>query len=127
MSYLAWPVSVNGRHYSRSGKMYHMTLKYLGDGPIALSYLRLLLKEHGNRKPSKWLAPIWKPEIFSDLIHVLELKNPPTWLIPFHDSFDDLRTDDFPTYRPHVAVDLEDWHESAVIEFHPLVLADLNK
>ncbi len=106
-----------------------MTLKYLGDGPVALSYLRLLLKTDGKRKPPDNSGPSarYKPEVFGDLVNVLELKNPPLWLTSFHADFDMLRDDDFPSFRPHIAVDLEEWHESAVIEFHPLVLADLNK
>lgn len=65
MSYLAWPVSINGKIQTPDGKPFHMTLKYLGkhrDIPLAL--LASVLSKHDLSPVNFHDAPKWQPVIW---------------------------------------------------------------
>lgn len=137
MSYLAWPVTINGKMQSPDGEPFHMTLKYLGKFPmLSIVQIKDRLVGHDVSPVTFFDKPKWAPEIWQgrDLktYHVLELTNPPERMALARGAFADIRKDDFREYRPHISVP-EFWWQfmqrlgpgHVMLELGPLALMGL--
>lgn len=139
MSYLAWPVAINGKIMTPDGRPFHMTLKYLGKFPmLSLVQIKDRLAGHDVSPVSFHDQPKWQPGVWDGAgdtkFHVLELMNPPTRLAKAREAFADVLKDDFPIYRPHISLpkfymdffgQLGPGH--ILLELGPLMVMDLGK
>lgn len=99
-SWLQWPLRLKNCNES-----VHITAKYFGKADIDPWAI-------DRRMRGNFFLPHdqfeWRPELFSDIIPVLELVRVPAALLSVHHSFDVIRNDFFP-YRPHITVPKEYW------------------
>lgn len=137
MSYLAWPVLINGAPGTLEHRPYHLTLKYFGDTNVSamqikqrLAGIRLTLAD--QLLTSQWSLQLWHQRNKPEHLAVLELLNPPFFLREARSRFEDIRQDDFQVYRPHITIS-EDWDKAmkyvtpgkTQFQFGPLALMGL--
>jgi hypothetical protein len=135
MSYLAWPVAINGRITNLQGEPLHITCKYWADQVVSLPSIakRLELIDTSPISARDKPHPHWEAVMFGDLIHVLELTNPPERMVAAHHAFDDVYKDDFSPWRPHITLDVDFWRfvksrpGHVLIEMGPLMVMGLTK
>ena len=137
MSYLAWPVAVNGQITNERGKPLHMTLKYFGQDPhlttgaIFEALLGMDVSPIGEHDNPKWELNIMESAGFS--FYVIELLS---GYAGFRRAFAALeklsRHNEFKVYRPHITLDKHHWEYLKAckrgivrIEMGPLALMGL--
>lgn len=104
-SWLQWPVKLK----NCKKESLHITAKFFGRAAVNPDSVTKLLEDcddiilnfrthHFN----------WKPEIFHDLVYVLELVRHPYTMDYVHGRFD-LINDQFKPWRPHISVPKDYW------------------
>jgi hypothetical protein len=138
VSYLAWPVCVNGRICDLQGRPLHITCKYFGMVPITKDEIKERLRGIDTGPITAMDNPHWAPAFWGDAelgdgIHVLQIVNPPKRMIQAHEAFDDILPESFGKYRPHITLSKPFWDfarsfpGSTLIECGPLMLMGLDK
>lgn len=104
-SYIYWPVCIENLDDL------HITYKFLGDSPVSLNQMKDLFSRNGY--PRYPIVHEWQPEIFGTKndggVKVLEFTKFDPGMAELRKHLDHLRTDDYPSWRPHVTVDEDIW------------------
>lgn len=133
MSYLAWPVCVNGRICDLQGRPLHITCKYFGMVPITKDEIKERLRGIDTGPITAKDNPHWTPVVWDADTHVLQINNPPKRMIQAHEAFEDILPESFGKYRPHITLSKPLWvfvasfAGSTLIECGPLMLMGLDK
>jgi hypothetical protein len=102
-SWLQWPVTLK----SCDAPRLHVTAKFFGSAPI--NPFAIIDRVPGQFLFVPFVEQIsWRPEIFNDIVHVLEFTRFPEFMTGLHDEFA-VFADQFPSFRPHITVPKVYW------------------
>ncbi len=108
-SWLQWPTVLSGIKYQT-----HVTAKFFGRVGIDPAGVKMAIDRvySAESYSSEYLQGLtnWKPELFGELIYVLELVECPPFLKKTHEQFAFLK-DEFEPWRPHITVPREYWEK----------------
>lgn len=102
--YLAWPVQLKT---PMAHVPAHITLKYLGMAETTVNDVRARLK--GLETKFEFSNARWRGETFDRQSYVMVLEGLDSALLKTRAAVDNIRTDDYPEWRPHLTLEKSIW------------------